>query len=182
MTNPSILVVSDDREREIGAMEDPMDRFGIDIGRVIIGPSVAGRADTSFLGSRLEDAMHTPPADGSFDTIRDLVARSGGNAWLVSKCGPGVQKKTVAWLAHHGFHEHTGMPPDHVRFCLERKEKAVHAKRLGLTVFVDDRLDVLQHLRGIVPRLLWFGEDAAGDPDWVEPARDWEAVRRLLLA
>jgi len=86
-------------------------------------------------------ARRPPPAEGSFDVVRELVARSGGNAWLVSKCGPSVQKKTVAWLRHHGFHEHTGMPPDQVRFCLERREKAVHAKKLGLTVFVDDRLD-----------------------------------------
>ena len=41
-----------------------MHRIGIDIGRVIIGPVLNGREDTSFLGSRLEDALHTPPAPG----------------------------------------------------------------------------------------------------------------------
>lgn len=158
-----------------------MDRFGIDIGRVIIGPSIGGVADTSFLGSRLEDALNTPPAPDSFDVVRDLVARSSGSAWLVSKCGASVQRKTVAWLRHHAFFEHTGVPSDHVRFCLERSEKAIHARELGLTVFIDDRLDVLQHLRGIVPRLVWFGEDAVEAPGWVVPAREWAAVRTLLL-
>ena len=158
-----------------------MDRFGIDIGRVIIGPSIGGIADTTFLGSRLEDALHTPPAPESLDVIQGLVARSSGNAWLVSKCGANVQRKTEAWLRHRGFFEHTGMPSDHVRFCLERRQKAIHARELGLTVFIDDRLDVLRHLRGIVPRLVWFGEDAVDAPDWVVPARDWAAVRTLLL-
>jgi hypothetical protein len=158
-----------------------MERYGIDIGRVIIGPQVAGRDDTSFLGSGLEEAMRTPPAEGSFEVIRELTARSEGSTWLVSKCGPNVQQKTLAWLKHHDFHTQTGLPPERVRFCLERRQKAIHATELNLTVFIDDRLDVLQHLKGIVPRLIWFGEGAINPPSWVEPARDWSAVRGLLL-
>ncbi len=157
-----------------------MERIGIDIGRVIIGPSVGGRADTRFLGSRLAEAIHTPPADGAIAVIARLVARVQGQVWLVSKCGPSVQEKTRAWLEHQRFYERTGMPEDHLRFCLRRPEKADHARELGLDTFIDDRLDVLQHLRGLVPRLLWFGEDARPEPTWVRPARDWEAVAAQL--
>ncbi len=157
-----------------------MERIGIDIGRVIIGPSVDGVADTRFLGSRLSDALLTPPADGAFEVIARLVARAGGQVWLVSKCGPSVQDKTRAWLDHHGFYARTGMPRNHLRFCLRRPEKANHARELGLSTFIDDRLDVLEHLRGLVPRLLWFGEDARSGLGWVEPARDWAAVARGL--
>lgn len=158
-----------------------MERYGVDIGRVIIGPELGGVADTRFLGSRLEEAVHTPPAPGALDVIGELVAQSSGNVWLVSKCGPSVQRKTLAWLHHHAFFARTGMPPEHVRFCLERREKATHARELGLTVFVDDRLDVLHHLRGVVPRLLWFGEGARDAPEWVVPARDWAVVREVLV-
>jgi hypothetical protein len=80
-----------------------MQRIGIDIGRVIIGPVIGGRADTSFLGSSLRDALRSPPAPGAIEGVADLVARTGGQAWLVSKCGPGVQAKTRAWLDHHEF-------------------------------------------------------------------------------
>ncbi|MCY1004314.1 hypothetical protein OV079_01780 [Nannocystis pusilla] len=153
-----------------------MHRIGIDIGRVIIGPVVNGRADTSFLGSGHEEAMRTPPAPGAFAGVAELVARTGGNAWLVSKCGPGVQAKTRAWLAHHRFWEETGMDPSHLRFCLARPDKAVHARKLRLTVMIDDRLDVLEHLRGLVEHKLLFGEQKRPAPPWTTPVLDWAAV------
>ena len=153
-----------------------MNRIGIDIGRVIIGPQLGGVADTSFLGSQLKDALRTPPAEGSFDVIAGLVARTEGQVWLVSKCGPNVQKKTVAWLEHHQFWARTGMDPGHLRFCLHRPEKALHARELALSVMIDDRLDVLEHLRGIVPDLLLFGEQARPAPEWTTHVGDWEAV------
>lgn len=154
-----------------------MHRIGIDIGRVIIGPVINGRADTSFLGSRLEDALHTPPAPGAFAGVADLVARTGGNAWLVSKCGPGVQAKTRAWLDHHDFWGRTGMNRSHLRFCLTRPEKAVHARQLRLTAMIDDRVDVLTHLEGIVADRLLFGEQKQPPPLWSIVVADWAAVR-----
>ena len=155
-----------------------MNRIGIDIGRVIIGPSLGGVADTRFLGSQLQDALHTPAAEGSFAVIRALVSRAGGQVWLISKCGPNVQRKTRAWLDHQQFWERTGMDRDHLRFCLHRHEKAIHAAELGLSVMIDDRVDVLQHLRGLVPDLLLFGEQRGPAPDWTSPVADWEAVAR----
>ncbi len=157
-------------------------RIGIDIGRVIISPTLNGRADTSFLGARLADALRTPPAPGAIEGVADLVARSEGRAWLVSKCGPGVQAKTRAWLDHHRFWSRTGMPPDHLRFCLRRPDKAVHARELGLTVMIDDRVDVLDHLAGIVPQRLLFGEQDRPAPAWAIPVRDWAAVRAWAAA
>ena len=153
-----------------------MYRIGIDIGRVIIGPVLNGRADTSFLGSRLEDALHTPPAPGALDGVAALVARTEGQAWLVSKCGPGVQAKTRAWLDHHEFWARTGMHRSHLRFCLKRPEKAVHARELRLTAMIDDRVDVLVHLDGIVRDRLLFGEQDRPAPAWATPVLDWAAV------
>jgi hypothetical protein len=51
-----------------------MNRLGIDIGRVLIAPdAVDGRADTSFIGGSLEAALATPPYEGMFETVPDLV-------------------------------------------------------------------------------------------------------------
>lgn len=155
-----------------------MERIGIDIGRVIIGPQVGGVADTRFLGSQLKDALRTPAAEGSFDVIRALVARAQGQVWLISKCGPNVQQKTRAWLDHTRFWQATGMDPAHLRFCLRRPEKADHARELGLSVMIDDRQDVLACLRGLVPDLLLFGEQPGPAPDWTTPVADWAAVAR----
>lgn len=159
-----------------------MSRIGIDIGRVIIGPSIGGVADTRFLGATLAAAMHTPPAPGAFDTIAALVARHGGQVWLVSKCGPSVQTKTRAWLEHHQFWSRTGLDREHLRFCLHRPEKADHARALGLDVMVDDRVDVLEHLRGLVPELLLFGEQRGPAPPWTTHVADWAAVARWFGA
>lgn len=157
-----------------------MSHIGIDIGRVIIGPQIGGVADTRFLGSRLEDALHTPAAPGSFETIAAIVRRHEGRVWLISKCGPGVQAKTRAWLEHHQFWRVTGMDREHLRFCLRRPEKAAHARELGLHAMVDDRVDVLEHLRGLVPELLLFGEQPSPAPGWVRHVPDWAAVGAAL--
>jgi hypothetical protein len=129
-------------------------KIGVDIGRVIIN---GDGADTSFFGHNQIEAMRTPAVPGSFEAVAELVRRFEGRVWLVSKCGPRIQARSLAWLDHHGFWAATGVVRDNVRFCKERRDKAVHARRLALTHFVDDRSDVLVHLVGLVDRLYLFG-------------------------
>ena len=132
-------------------------KLGIDIGRVLITPEEKGKADTSFIGGTLEQALATPPYDGMFDAVPELARRFGHQVWLVSKCGPRVQEKSRRWLEQHRFFERTGIPAGNLRFCLERPQKALHCRELGLTHFIDDRPDVLEHLEGIVPHRYLFG-------------------------
>ena len=75
------------------------------------------------------------------------------------------------------------MPEQHLRFCRERKEKKVHGRELALTHFIDDRMDVLTHLRRVVPNLYWFGADTRSKPypPWVTPVADWDSIRDVLL-
>jgi len=158
--------------------------LGIDIGRVIIGAADAsGRADTSFLGGSDETALSTPASEGAFEAIADLTRAFAGRVWLVSKCGPRIQRLTLRWLQRQSFYERTGMRQDHIRFCLKRPEKRDHCAAIGATHFVDDRLDVLEHLAGLVPRLYWFGHQtgAARAPSWAQPVRDWSEARELVL-
>ncbi|MEL6343458.1 MAG: hypothetical protein AAFV53_10005 [Myxococcota bacterium] len=159
-------------------------RIGIDIGRVII--SAAGNdglSDTVFIDGGDEAAMQTPPEPGAIETITTLVALSRGNAWLVSKAGPRIQARSRAWLHHIDFFTRTGIPEQHLRFCRERRDKAVHARTLKLTHFIDDRIGVHQHLRDLVPNLYLFGHQKPRTqvPNWLTPARDWAAIAELLL-
>ena len=104
--------------------------------------------------------------------------------WLVSKAGPRIEALTRQWLTHWRFlRRETGLPPSHVAFCRERKEKAVHARKLRLSHFIDDRLDVHHHLRGIVGKLYLFGHQRSGTvvPTWVTHVATWSDVRRVLL-
>ncbi len=157
-------------------------RLGIDIGRVIMCPTADdGRPDTSFLGSSPQDALSIPPAAGAFDVIAALVQQLSARVWLVSKAGQRIQQLTLLWLDHHGFYAATGLGRDHVRFCRRRHEKRDHAESLGLSHFIDDRLDVLGYLRGVVPALYLFGWQPSPAPDWVTSVRDWAAVERELL-
>jgi hypothetical protein len=138
--------------------EGTMNRLGIDIGRVLIAPDAAdGRADTSFIGGSLEAALATPPYEGMFETVPHLVERFGGLVWLVSKAGPRVQEKTRQWLKHHRFFERTCIAPENLRFCLERPQKAQHCREIGITHFIDDRPDVLEHLERVVQNRYLFG-------------------------
>jgi hypothetical protein len=158
-------------------------RFGIDIGRVLMAASdVDGTADTSFLRGREAEALATPPSHGAFAVVAELVERTGGQVWLVSKAGPRIQELTRRWLVHQRFFALTGMGYDHLHFCLQRHEKADLARELELTHFVDDRLDVLLHLRGVVGRLYLFGHQRRGNdaPRWVTPVADWQTLAGAL--
>jgi hypothetical protein len=154
--------------------------LGIDIGRVIIGPADDdGSADTSFLSGTPERAMQTPPAPAAIARLSDAF---DGAVWLISKCGPRVQAKTRRWLDHWRFWITTGVARDHLRFCLERPDKALHCRELGVTHFIDDRLDVLVHLRGFVPALYLFGHQRARAPDWVTPVITWPVALASVLS
>jgi hypothetical protein len=151
-------------------------KLGIDFGKVIMGPIINGKADTSFLGNTFKKAMETPPSAHAFECIAELVEISSGEAWIVSKCGQSVQNKTKAWLKHWDFFAATGFKKDNLRFCLKRHEKAVICKQLGITDFIDDRLDVLEPMSGVVENLYLFGEQICEIPDWVEHVPDWRSV------
>ncbi len=147
-----------------------MNRLGIDIGRVIID-SPPG-ADTTFFTGDQAAVLRTPFVPGAFDAIPRLVDLFEGQAWLISKCGPRIQQRSLDWLHHHRFFERTGIPAANVRFCLRRPDKAVHCADLGITHFIDDKPDVHAALRGLVPHRYLFGPqrsiptDLTHTPDW----------------
>jgi len=157
-------------------------KLGIDIGRVLISPDPAGGGDTSFIGGTLEAALATPPYPGMFDCVPQLARLFDGRVWLVSKARPRTQEKTRHWLAHHRFFERTGIAPDHLRFCLERPQKADHCRELGLDHFIDDRLDVLEHLDGVVPKRFLFGPQKSGlrVPPGILHVETWPAALHAL--
>jgi hypothetical protein len=157
-------------------------KLGIDVGRVLISPGDESRPDTSFIGGSHENALRTPPYPGMFDTLPGIVARFAPHVWIVSKCGARVQQRTRDWFEHHRFFARTGIDPANVRFCLERPQKALHCAELGITHFVDDRVDVLQAMRGVVRERILFGPQRRS-PDAREGLRHvagWSELGELL--
>jgi len=121
-----------------------IEKLGVDIGGVII-ENHDKSADTSFFS---KNYLSTPASENSFAELKKLnEGRFEDRVYLVSKCGPSVQSKTKKWLKHNRFFELTGIAEDKVHFCLERNEKAEISLQLGLTAFVDDRLEILGYLK-----------------------------------
>ena len=158
-------------------------RLGVDIGRVIIsGESHPDGGDTAFFQGDEAALLRTPEIPDAVSSIAALVPRFDGRVWLVSKCGPRTQARTLVWLRGHDFYGRTGIDPSHVRFCRERAEKRTHADELGLTHFVDDRVQVHEALRGAVAHLYLFGPQEGPVPDFVVPVASWPRVRDLIEA
>jgi len=158
-------------------------RIGIDIGRVIMAPIVGGRADTGFLSGSDTKAMKTPPSPQAFESVRRLVELLDGRVWLVSKCGSNVQRKTRMWLDTWCFYQETGVRRGAVRFCRRRPDKALHCRELKITHFIDDRVDVLVHLEGLVPHRYLFGEQPKlkRTPRGMHPVLDWPDALAAVL-
>jgi len=133
-------------------------RLGIDIGRVIInGPAHPGGGDTAFFEGDEATMLATPEMDGAVPAIARLVSLFAGRVWLISKCGPRVQARTLRWLEGHNFYQRTGLPAAHVRFCRTRPDKRVHCQQLALTHLVDDHPEVHAAIRGTVDYQYFFG-------------------------
>jgi hypothetical protein len=133
-----------------------VETLGVDIGGVLIAKA-RSEADTSFFSDQF---LETPVIAGAFETIRRLSReRFCQSVHLVSKCGPRTQAKTKLWLAHHRFEEITGVPGGHAHFCRERADKAPICERLGITHFIDDRLEVLGYLTSVARRYLFMPEE-----------------------
>jgi len=151
--------------------------LGIDIGRVIIqgdGP------DTNFIGGSDDDALRAPAMAGVLEALTRLCARFEGRVWIVSKCGPRIEARSRAWLRAQRLFEITGIPRRNLRFCRDRKDKALICGDLGIDYFVDDRVDVLLHMRAIVAHRFLFGAKSSREPGLL-PVPTWEATEAAIL-
>jgi hypothetical protein len=127
--------------------------LGVDIGGVIIDR--VSEDDQSYAGATA--------VEGAFEAIARLVQRRfREHVWLVSRCEESREPVLVAWLEQHDFFGSTGVSRHHVRFCRQRHDKATICRQLGVTHFIDDRLEVLSHLVGIVPHLYLLQSRAGG--------------------
>ncbi len=155
--------------------------LGIDIGGVISDKLTDGRVTDASLAS-------ARPIEGSLESIARLVANFGPeDVFLVSKCGWRMQRRTKLWLRAIHFHSLTRIPVDHAWFCLERREKSDICRELGVTHFVDDRLEIHGYLTGVRHRFLFrpnereIARHAAALPSVVR-VENWDDAEREILA
>ncbi len=165
-------------------MKVKREALGVDMGGVIFERGASDVATSSFFAGDYRNATAIPEAMG---TLWALVhGRFGDRVYLVSKCDKEAEQGIRKWLEDRWFFEFTDIPSDNVRFCRQRSEKAAICKELGITHFIDDRLEVLSHLTMVQNRFLFR-------PDWAEVqpfaehlnqvlrVNSWAEIRKELL-
>jgi len=161
----------------------PAATLGVDFGRVINDASSHPSGDdTSFLQGSDREMLATPAMAGAFDSLKRLVRAFEGRAWIVSKAGPRVQDNTERWLLHQDLYAKTGMSSTNLRFVRRRVDKVTQCQELGITHFVDDRVEVIEALTGVVPHLYLFGPQDQPHPRRALAVRTWEAAETAILS
>ena len=153
--------------------------LGVDVGGVLVDRIRADGSDTSFFSDRF---LETPAVAGAFDALARLGReRFGQQICIVSKCGPRTEEKTRLWLAQHKLLDALGLDAKALHFCRERRDKAPICKRLGVTHFIDDRMDVLVHLTSVPHRFLFGPQESGLNTEGVVRVKTWADVAAMLL-
>ena len=132
--------------------------LGVDIGNVIINNRpFAGINDETIWNEKYSTIQ---AADDVFDCLKKLnEGKFKNNIYLVSKLKIEHDSRTLAWLRDNKFFERTGINPENLFFCRERSEKERICRENNIAYFIDDRLEVLSYMVGVVPNLYLYQPD-----------------------
>ena len=158
--------------------------LGVDIGNVIINNRLN---DPEVV--KVDEAVYAafPPSEGVFDALKTLTEYFNGEVYLISKCTEWAQVQILVWLKVHDFYVRTNIKPENVNFVRQRNEKDAVCVRLGVTHFIDDRLEVLSYMIESTPNLILFQPDQEEIAEFkkflpnVTVANDWpEVVSKIV--
>lgn len=126
--------------------------LGLDVGGVLVHRPDGSSGDTAFFGDM---PMDTPPVEGALQAVLRLCSVFEQRVYVVSKAGPRVASVTRRWLGAQGFLGELGIPAGNIIFVRRREEKGPVCAALGVTHFVDDRLEVHEALTSVAFRYLF---------------------------
>jgi len=166
-------------------MEPTREVLGIDIGMVLIGERnlAVNVDDPGFPAAYLA----REEVDGAIEAVVRLAReRFGGHVCVVSKRSRQTRPLAVRWLIDRHFFTRVGIGIDDVHFCETREGKAPICKALGVTHFVDNRLEVLSHLSTVPNRYLINAEEEevarfVDHLPLVTRVASWQGILDLLL-
>jgi len=159
--------------------------LGVDIGNVIIDHRSTDPNDMKLHEERYSTI---PASTDAFEAIHKLNTYFNGQVYLISKCTPWAEEKILAWLSDNDFYKKTGVNTKNVRFVRERHEKDAICQKLGITHFIDDRLEVLSHMVRSTPNLFLFQPDKIEIEEFkqflpdVTVVSDWKDVLSEIIA
>lgn len=146
-------------------------RVGIDLGWTVKGHKPSNERDL--------------PAPESFRVISELVRR-GDVVYIISKVTSEQKERAEKWLKEHDFFNKTGVKPENLYFCFERKDKTIFVRGLGIKIMVDDRAEVMAHLDYDVIKFLINpdGDDLQRHKEHLfntKIVKDWLEIERSLF-
>jgi hypothetical protein len=159
--------------------------LGVDVGNVIIDHRPIMDTTDEALWNKKYSSV--PASDGVFEYLRELnEGKFKGNIYLVSKLKVEHDERTLAWLKDNNFFEKTGIEPSHLYFVRERKDKDDVCRKLGITHFIDDRLEILGYMIDSTPNLYLFDPDEEEVQEFkhflpnVTKVKNWKELIELL--
>jgi hypothetical protein len=134
-------------------------------------------------GVRKDNDRHKTAPD-SFRVIRHLV-NQGHNVVLISKVNSRQKEEVEQWLENVDFFNKTGVRPENLFFCFERKDKSIFVKALDIDIMIDDRAEVMAHLPSRVTKFLLNPEEDDLDRHRATLVgtlivQDWLEIERVL--
>ena len=161
--------ISAERIHSIGGFDWSYSKLGIDLGNTVVR-SQHGTGSTE-------------PYTDALEVIAQLT-KLFGLVCIVSRVNPAQEIRARAWIQHYDFCNKTGIKPQDLHFCAERSDKAIIAKQVGLTHFIDDRPEVMYHLPQDIRKIL-FGpqkEDVAKFKlHHLEQVTSWKEIEQKLI-
>lgn len=141
---------------------------GVDLGRTIVS------RDEKFR-----------PFPNCFEVLKEMVLKFN-EVYIVSRVNSEQKLSAEKWLEDNNFYNLTGFKRENVYFCFERADKAIFVKGLDISIFIDDRPDVLVPMRDALKLLynpskndlLNFSEVISKD---MKIVNNWSEVRAALL-
>lgn len=124
-----------------------------------------------------EETLSAPPVEGSVE----LMARLPGEVYIVSARRDYNRRYAWDWMMANGVLDF--MPRERVRFVSSSRDKLPVVAELGLDVYMDDQIRVLEILPSGLRKFLLdpYGDFAvSGAPPGMDPVSCWsEFVSRL---
>jgi hypothetical protein len=125
--------------------------IGVDLGNVIIDHKNFGTTENYVL---TQDYNLIPPVTNALEALRKLnESRFMDRVFIIYNASEIIDSKIFGWLNYNDFFRQTGIDKGHVLRSNTGRKKNLFCKNMQLTHFVDDRLEVLNCLMGLVPNL-----------------------------
>ncbi len=91
--------------------------------------------------------------DNSIGVIKKLINR-GDNIYIISRVNSEQRERSLKWLSDTDFFNQTGINKDNLYYCWDRRDKSIFAKALNISVFIDDRAEVMYYMNPLIVKFL----------------------------